>query len=563
MASPRKDFCTLCKEDNVISDAVVWCTECEVFLCIDCEKHHKRSRTSKDHTTISAGNYHKLPSFIKGTSNMCKVHDRKFELYCSFHACACCVHCTTDNHQSCQSMKPLSEFLKQVKLSAAVPLLEKDLKDLNKNFNEIVEYLKKRKGTNSEQKTEAIRSIRSMRKSIDDHLNKLEQQLLQDLEIEHSKLKSHMETLLVDVDKRANQIRQLQNEFSNMTKYATELQTYVGLTEIEKITSKEANYIEDIKRGPDLIERNFHVTTSPTLASILRDVESFGDITVETRPCNVSANAGRKDQAQRLLPIPTIDQIKPTFSNTLKVPEGKQMRFLECCILPDGNILTFDLVNRGLLMFRNDGTFIGSIVSFKHVKEEPDSVCFVKDDTIAVSFYTACEVALVDIGRRKVDRNLKIHKKCYGVSSDGQVLVISIPDDKYIIVMNLLDESKQILEGIHVHRLSLFKGNIYGTNFNNSTVSCYKLSGEMLWTFNHQDIDTPCGTALDKNGLMYVACLKSDNIVVVSRDGKSCRTILNQDNGIKNPWSIAIDVKSGIVLVISAMKGKDSLLFKL
>ncbi|VDI24781.1 Hypothetical predicted protein [Mytilus galloprovincialis] len=560
MASPSKDFCSLCKEDNVTTDAVTWCTECDVFLCVECEKHHRRSRTSKDHKTISAENYHGLPSFIKATSNLCKIHGKNFELYCSFHACACCVHCTTDKHQSCQTMKPLPEILKQVKSSAAVRLLEKDVKDLNENFDDIMEYLRKRISTNANQKTEAIQSIRSMRKSIDDHLNKLEQQLLKDLETKHSKLKSKMETLLHQVDKRAKQIRKLQNEFSNMTKYATDLQTYVGLKEIEKITSQEGNYIEDLKRGTDLNERDLHLTTSPDLDSILLDVKSLGQITVDTRPCNGFANKGRKDQAQHLVPTPTIDQIKPSFLNTLKVPNGKEQHFIDCCILPDGNCLVLSELDRNLLMFRNDGTFIRSIVSFK---ELPDSVCLVKDDTVAVSFYFSCEVALVDIGRSKVDRNFKFTKHCSGVSSDGQVLVISMPSVQNVVVMNLLDESKQTLNGIQVYCISLVKKNIYGTSFLKSTVTCYKLSGEILWTFKHQDIKAPFGIALDKNEFIYVACRESNNIVVVAPDGKSSRAVLNRDNGIMNPRSIDIDIKSGIMLVTSQTNGVDSLLFKL
>ncbi|CAG2189757.1 unnamed protein product [Mytilus edulis] len=351
-------------------------------------------------------------------------------------------------------MKPLPEILKQVKSSAAVRLLEKDLKDLKENFDEIGEYLKNRLSTNTKQKTKAIQNIKAMRKSIDDYINQLEQQLFKDLETEHLKLKSQIETLLHEVDIRAKQIRKLQNEFSNMTKYATELQTYVGLTEIETITSKETNYMEDLKRGPDLNERNLHVTTSPDFDSILLDVKSFGEITVDTRPCNILANAGRKYQAQHLVPIPTIDQIKPSFSKTLKVPGGKKCD------------------HKVLLMIRNDGTFIRSILSFKEV---PTCVCLVKDDTVAVSFYSAGQVALVDIGKNK-------------------------------------------------------------------------------------DIDTPLGIALDKNEFIFVACKGSNKIVVISPDGKSCRTILNHDNGINYPLSVDIDMKSGIMLVVS---GVDSLLFKL
>ncbi|CAG2189758.1 unnamed protein product [Mytilus edulis] len=559
MASPSKDFCTLCKEKDVTSDAVTWCLECEVLLCIDCEKHHTKLRSSKDHKTISSERYHELPSFIKGTSNMCKIHDRKFELYCSFHVCACCVNCVTDEHQTCQTIKPLSDILKQVTSSDAVPLLEKELKDLEKHIEEIKDYLRNRININAMQKTEAIQNIQAMRKSIDDHLNQLEQELLKDLEIEHSKLKPEIETLLHEVDRRAKQIKKLQNDFENMTKYATELQTYIGLKEIKNITSQERNYFNDLKRGFNLNERNLHVTTSPDLASILHDVKSFGEITIDTYPCNVQENLERKDQALYLVPDPTIDQIKPSFSNKLNVPLERSLRIADCCILPDCNYLIVDSVSKDLLLFKNNGTFIRTVLSFE---KTPGSVCFVKDGTVAVSFDG--EVTLVDINKSQVERNFKFPEVyCSGVSSDGHVLVISMPYEKNVIVMNLLDESKQNLEGIYVNYISLVKGYIYGTNFFNNTVKCYTLRGELLWIFKHENIDKPTGIALDKHGFIYVVCRISNKIVVFSPDRKSCRTILNHDNGMKAPQSIDIDMKSELMLISSSKEDLDPLLFKL
>ncbi|CAC5374949.1 unnamed protein product [Mytilus coruscus] len=228
-----------------------------------------------------------------------------------------------------------------------------------------------------------------------------------------------MQTLLYEVEKPTKQIRKLQNEFSNMTEYATELQTYAGLKKIEKITSQEGNYIEDLKRGCELNE----------------------EITVNTRPCNIQANAGRTDQAQYFVPVQTTDQIKLSFSNTLKVPKRRRFRFVDCCILPDGNIITLgrDDSNRCLnflLIFKNDGTFIRTIMAFKGI---PVSVCFVKDGIVAVSFYNAFEVALVDIHQSKSVRKFQFHSACAGVSSDGKVLIIAIPTQKNVIVMNLKD----------------------------------------------------------------------------------------------------------------------------
>ncbi|CAG2236803.1 unnamed protein product [Mytilus edulis] len=155
MASLVTDYCTLCNDDGTSTEAVRWCIECEVFLCTDCEKHHKKSRSSKAHNTMSTKDYHNLPKFMQDISSQCRDHKKKYELYCSFHACPCCVTCITDKHQKCQEMKPLSDVLKQVKSSASVQLFEKDLKDVKENLEEIIKYLNSRINTSTEQKNKS------------------------------------------------------------------------------------------------------------------------------------------------------------------------------------------------------------------------------------------------------------------------------------------------------------------------------------------------------------------------------------------------------------------------
>ncbi|CAG2201339.1 unnamed protein product [Mytilus edulis] len=180
-------------------------------------------------------------------SSQCSDHKKKFELYCSCHSCPCCVQCITDKHQKCQDMKPLSDVLKQAKPSASVHLLEKDLNDVRQTFEEITSYLNRRLKTNNIQKLKAADQIRSMRKLIDIYFNKLEKDILDDLESKQLKLKSKINPILQQLTQRANEISQLQSEFSKMTKYATELQMYAGLREIKKITSQAAQDIEDLK----------------------------------------------------------------------------------------------------------------------------------------------------------------------------------------------------------------------------------------------------------------------------------------------------------------------------
>ncbi|XP_063426124.1 uncharacterized protein LOC134709932 [Mytilus trossulus] len=550
MASSVKPLCTICHDDGISNSAVTWCTECEVFFCEDCEKHHSKFRQSKNHKTMSAEDYQKLPTFVQEISSQCREHKKKFELYCAFHACPCCVQCITDKHKKCQEMKPLSDIIQQVKSSASVQLFEKDLKDVKENLDTAVKYLKTRISTINTQKTKAVEEIRYMRKSISDYLDKLEQDILDDLESKHSQLKSNMATLLQQMEQRASQVDQMKNQFIKMTQYATELQMYIGLREIEKTTSETSKYIEDLESGDNFSEKNLEVNISSALQSILKDVKSFGDININTTSSSLQIKAGRKDQAQHLVPkVSGIEQIKPSLLTKLTLPEDmKSLEIIACLILPDGKCMILDYNKNLLLLFSNDGIFIRKVVTLTGY---PLDACFVRNNTVAVTLGNTFKAVLVDTEKNKVIQTIKLSHGCYGVASDGTTLIISDRGSQYTTV-NLSDMSHTILEGMgEVGRVSLYKGNIYGTNCGENKVCCYKSTGEPVWTFQHQDIAWPVGLTLDKNSFVYIASSVNNSIVVVSPDGKACKKLLTDVDGIKGPWAIDINRETGTMIVSS------------
>ncbi|CAG2214492.1 unnamed protein product [Mytilus edulis] len=384
MATSVKLFCTNCHDDGISNRAVTWCTECEILFCEDCQKPHSKSRLSETHKTMSSEDYQKLPTFMQEISSQCKDHKKKFELYCSFHACPCCAQCITDKHPKCQDLKPLPDILKQVKSSVSVQLFQKDLMDVKENFDSAIKFMITRISTINTQKTKAVKEISYMRKSINDHLNKLEQDILQDLETKHSKLKSDVAYLLQQIEQRASPIDQLQSQFTKMTQHATELQMYMGLREIEKTTSEMAKYIDDLESGDHFIEKNLKVNISSSLRSILHDVKSLGDIDITTTSTALQIKAGRKDQAQKCISkIPGIEQIKPSLLTRLTTPKDiKTLRIVACRILPDGKFMILEYRKRQLRLFSDDGNFIRIVVP---LPPYPYDACFVRNNTVAVT----------------------------------------------------------------------------------------------------------------------------------------------------------------------------------
>ncbi|VDI76795.1 Hypothetical predicted protein [Mytilus galloprovincialis] len=447
-------------------------------------------------------------------------------------------------------MKPLSDILKQVKSSASVQLFEKDLKDVKENLEEIIKHLNSRINASDSQKTKVAEEIRSMRKSIDDFLNKLEKEILDDLESKQSQLKSKMNTLLQQLKAEANHINQLQNEFSKMIQYATELQMYIGLREIEKTTSQAEKYIEDLKSGGPLDEVYLEFTLSSELNSIFKDVKSFGDINFNNSPFTLQVKEGRKGQAQHLVPtITTLEQIKPSMVRHLTIPEDRKRLCIDACgILPDGKYLILDsnYSKSCLLLFSNDGMFMREVVEFT---EPTWDTCFVRNNTVAVALEIKNQTALVDVEKNKIFKSINLSHKCLSVTSDGQILVISSLEKSTIV--NLNDMSHKILEGVKANSVALFKENIYGTIFWENKVCCYKSTGETLWTFMCDGIDYPQGITLDKTGLVYIVSGLNDCLLVVSPDGKNYKTILSEADGIKCLRAIDISRETGIMIVSS------------
>jgi sugar lactone lactonase YvrE len=64
-------------------------------------------------------------------------------------------------------------------------------------------------------------------------------------------------------------------------------------------------------------------------------------------------------------------------------------------------------------------------------------------------------------------------------------------------------------------------------------VNTVSLTGQHIWTFKDENvIREPIGIALDKNRNVYVAGYETNNVVVLSPEGKNCREILTQRNGL-------------------------------
>ncbi|VDH95381.1 Hypothetical predicted protein [Mytilus galloprovincialis] len=157
---------------------------------------------SKHHKVMSIHDYQNLPEYMLNIKNNCEDHDLKYELFCSFHDCACCMKCIKDKHDNCKGLVPLGDVVGNIKSSAFVSKVETDLVNLLENLKTIKLFFSENLSALEKQKTEAITRVHTMRRSINYHLDKLEESLLNDISSEFSKLQETIGNLKREIDNK-------------------------------------------------------------------------------------------------------------------------------------------------------------------------------------------------------------------------------------------------------------------------------------------------------------------------------------------------------------------------
>ncbi|CAG2191501.1 unnamed protein product [Mytilus edulis] len=94
------------------------------------------------------------------------------------------------------------------------------------------------------------------------------------------------------------------------------------------------------------------------------------------------------------------------------------------------------------------------------------------------------------------------------------------------------------------------------TNKDNHPVICYDIHGNLKWEFNDaQNLRYPQGISVDSNGNVYVVSKDTNSVVIITPNGKHCRTILSFCDGLSNPCALHFEPTSNKLLVANKTEG--------
>lgn len=209
-------LCGVCDSLQQSNAAFVWCPDCDEGLCIDCVKKHRVSKASKNHQTIPIDQYDRLPVEILKTTQTCAKHNDKFQTYCQLHDCPCCHRCVIESHNSCKDLKAIDDIVHDVKLSNAFIELEEALNRIRENFSKLITSKELNITLLHNEKTMIEKEIRDTRKRINNHLDNLQEKLINELLLLEQKERKVISDLVTKLKKREEAVVELQDNLSNI-----------------------------------------------------------------------------------------------------------------------------------------------------------------------------------------------------------------------------------------------------------------------------------------------------------------------------------------------------------
>ena len=165
-------YCDPCLFDNENIEATAFCTNCVEYLCQECCRDHKKSKSTRDHNVLKE-NMPKNATVYKTIKEMtsCSDHpDAEVTHRCNNHKVYVCVMCIAGSHRKCTSVTEL--VMSESLASSRLDTVEQQLQDVRNNAMKVKE---KRQENIESLLTEKGQIQDTMLNVIDEVIEKMEQ----------------------------------------------------------------------------------------------------------------------------------------------------------------------------------------------------------------------------------------------------------------------------------------------------------------------------------------------------------------------------------------------------
>jgi DNA-binding beta-propeller fold protein YncE len=493
--------------------------------------------------------------FVLEIKEFCNHHNERLQSYCKEHGCPCCGICIVEDHNEFKDLAILKNVVKNVKTSHNFNESEQLIREMMENIHKIRQNRENNSVTVTEQKRIIEQEIRELREEINNHLDKLQEDLLNELTEDVNIVTRQTSELMVSLDEKQKELSEYKTNMVNIKQYASDLQTFLALKQIGSDVEGQDTYLHALVNSDSLKQTKISCNIDTSLKNLATSIQSFGEVVVESTPCEITFVRKKDKQAQimvsdHLSPM-SVDNIHLNLTQKVNT-KGKTIT--GCSLLPDGRMV-FSCYEKHIVTFLNkEGVELFQICKDKIGSCNYDTLYIKEDNSVAVSCGGAGKtcITIIDIESKKVMTTISMDTIIYGMAIRGRTMYCCARS-KGLKTLNLSDKSVSDIRNMtHVIYVATLGDKLYYTNYNIHTVTCCDLQGTTQWEFKDERVlKCPLGISVDNDGNVYVAGHESINVVVISPDGQRHRQLLCSTDGLILPRVLDYEKSTNKLLVVN------------
>ncbi|XP_063418462.1 uncharacterized protein LOC134701266 [Mytilus trossulus] len=551
-------FCDVCLNRDLNKTAEEYCPQCEEVLCRECRDHHKISRSSKSHKTITVNKYNRLPYFIKRIKHNCEEHDFVLEFFCKSHDSLCCKICSISAHKECKEIIFIEDFLTPSKGLPLVALdnIEKVLKNLESNISSAIKDRNRNLTDLREQQRVIAKLIKEKRQEINTLLDNFEEALLEKASSLEKEYSQKIEDVIAKLNEEKQKVDEIKKDIESVKSYATNLQIFIGSKLLEENVSTNEFNVKKLYDDGSFNDVIIECTFNEKLDQFIKDINAFGNMRVDNSEKHVSFSWKGDKSAQIYQPISgakSVENINVKIVHKINVGRDG---LSGCVVSESGNMLFLIAHENSLMKYLPNGEFYSEL----HINIAPSNIGYglavVDSNTIAVSTGGSDphKIYFIDINNAAVHQVFDLKDFCFGLSyHNGSLMCCTYDKGVQIFKIPKRFTRVQLLPiatgSFSYNYVTSNDNSIFHSNCHTNSVVCYEYNGQVKWSYSDSLLRKPYGITLDSHSNIYVAGSDSNNIVVISPDGKQAKELIRASDGLSKPHAVFFHKTKNVLLV--------------
>lgn len=387
------------------------------------------------------------------------------------------------------------------------------------------------------------------------------------LESEMNKFCSKVEKIIVDEKTNIKCIDEVSDKY---TKEITEFTTNViqavkkwreeHLDEVSKL-SKESKF--KLQRAAESFEQRLlylkywreslvknlsNENTSKTnrvlsytkLKNIHENLQKLGftklKICIQTKPLD---NVNLTNSLSTVARMPAGEQLKQVVLHVDEYYTNAKLKTISSFHLQDVAIKGGDILSNGNLLLAASYKCIICNINGEVLKEielpgSPWGVCTNGENEVLITLPCEKSILKFDSGSFEIKKTAPIDCYCYGIATTGNTTVIGTRKSVEIFYDDLdVTKRRTLLSDLHSTDDVAIDNekNVIFSSYTQHFVKKLDTLGNVLFTYSHEELKSPYGLAVDKEGRVFVNGKESDNVHILARNGELLKIL----KGVSSP----------------------------